>query len=309
MSQKVEESYADEKVTSKSVGGGRASASLWWRKTPELPNEKIGLIGAFEADDEEAALNVLHTCFEKLKQKGCTLAIGPVDGDTWHKYRWVVDEVDESSEEAPFFLEPTNSPAYPLYFELAGFEAKWHYLSAKTFDLSIVDVRIEGITEKMNAAGVTIRPLDLSDTEAELDRIYDVSLESFKNNVLYTPIEKEAFKAMYAQVMPYVKSELVWLAERDGASVGFAFAVPDYNALIRGEQIDTVVFKTIAILPEPELAGLGTMLAEQIRSEARQLGFTKLIYALIFEDNRSKSIPLRHGAKVIRKYTLYAKEL
>jgi len=64
-----------------------ARCSLWWKNVPDFPNQKLGLIGHFESRDDTSAHALLTAACTELKIKNCTLAIGPVDGSTWNRYR------------------------------------------------------------------------------------------------------------------------------------------------------------------------------------------------------------------------------
>src|SRR5215212_2826578 len=61
--------------------------SLWWNHTPQLENHKVGLIGHYEARDDESAAKILAASCEELKNQKCTIAVGPMDGSTWNRYR------------------------------------------------------------------------------------------------------------------------------------------------------------------------------------------------------------------------------
>ena len=80
---------------------------------------------------------------------------------------------------------------------------------------------------------------------------------AFSRNVLYTPIAEAEFLAQNHAVLPYVRPELVLLAEKEDALVGFMFAIPDLLQARRGVPIDTVILKTIAVDPAVARHGSG----------------------------------------------------
>jgi hypothetical protein len=53
---------------------------------------------------------------------------------------------------------------------------------------------------------------------------------------------------------------------------------------------------------------LGTLLVSRAQQFGRELGFQRCVHALMFQDNISLNIS-RHYATVMRKYTLYSKDL
>jgi GNAT superfamily N-acetyltransferase len=105
-----------------------------------------------------------------------------------------------------------------------------------------------------------------------------------------------------------VRPELVLLAERCGRAIGFLFAVPDMCQGRRGEAIDTVIIKTVAVLPDRSHAGLGGLLVARGHEIARSLGYTRAIHALMHETNTSRNIS-RHYARTMRRYALFGRTL
>jgi len=238
-----------------------------------------------------------------LRAASCTLAIGPMNGNTWRSYRFVT----EHGEHPSFFLEPANPPEWPAQFVQAGFAPLASYFSAINNDLSANDPRVESSEKRMADAQVLVRSAK-PDLQRELAGIYAVSRVSFRNNFLYTELPEADFAALYAPVLPHTRPELVLMAERHGQCVGYLFAIPDLAQAARGESIDTFIIKTVAILPEPAFRGLGSLLVARAHKIGHELGFRRCIHALMFENNISLNIS-RHYASIMRKYTLYCKDL
>jgi GNAT superfamily N-acetyltransferase len=284
---------------------GGAGVSLWWTHVPPMEGERLGVIGRFTAGTEAEAAAVLGRACAELQARGCTLAVGPMNGNTWRSYRLVTERGDEP----PFLLEPVNPPEWPAWWRAAGFGTLAEYYSTATDDLVTRDARVDGVAARMKAAGVTVRALRMEEFEAELARIYDVSVVSFQSNYLYTPLPQEAFVGQYRAMRDKVRPELVLLAEdAERKPVGYVFAVPDYAQAMRGENVTTVIVKTLAVLPGRACAGLGAWLLAEVHAAAREHGFTRAIHALMHETNKSRNLSA-HYAKMIRRYTLLAKRL
>lgn len=294
---------ADERVQADRAGGA-AAALLWWRQVPALPGERLGVIGGFQATGAAAAAMVLERACVVLRAKDCTLAVGPMDGNTWRRYRLVT----EAGDEPPFFLEPTNPAEWPAWWQTAGFGPLAEYCSAATDDLEPRDPRLAETAARVRAAGIVLRPLDPAQFEAELGRIYGVSVGSFQENYLYTPLPREDFIAQYHAVQPLVRPELVRLAEREGRTVGYMFALPDQAQAQRGQPVTNVIMKTIAVLPECGGLGLGGLMFAEVHAAARRLGFKRAIHALMHETNKSRRMSA-HYARIIRRYTLFSRRL
>lgn len=281
-----------------------ARASLWWSVVPPYPGERVGVIGHYAALDAASAAQLLvHSCRE-LASRNCTLAIGPMDGNTWRRYRFVTGR----GTEPPFFLEPDNPDDYPRHFETAGFAPLARYYSNLDPDLGWSIRNAPQLEARIRKLGITFRHLNAGEFDNELARIYDLSVAGFRNNFLYTPISRQEFLAMYDKIRPYVRPEMVLFAEHEGNPLGFLFAVPDMLRHQRGEPLDTVILKSIAVLPEWNGRGIGGLLMGRATENARNLGFRRAIHALMHEDNTSRGMSGRHGTK-IREYTLFARRL
>ena len=281
-----------------------ARCSCWWATTAWLSGEPTGVIGHYAAADAAAGQTVLARACELLALSGACVAIGPMDGTTWRRYRFVV----ERGEEPTFLLEPDNPDEWPRHWVNAGFGTLASYTSAVVDDLDSPESQAEPVERALAGAGVTIRTLDLSQAEAELTRVFTLSLDAFADNFLYTPISREEFFVQYHAVLPHVRPELVLMAERAGELVGFMFALPNILESPTGGRVDTVILKTLAVAPAARAMGLGTALLVRAQRTARALGFRRAIHALIHEHNVSRRMSDRY-ARTIRRYALLQKRL
>lgn len=281
-----------------------ARCSLWWTQVPTIPDKHIGVIGHFAATDASGAHDLLEKACAELKGHGCDLAVGPMDGNTWHRYRLLT----ERGPEPTFFLEPDNPDAWPEFFKASGFVPLATYFSGLNADLSVKDERIPRTRERLERGGITLRPLDPEQFVDELRRIYEVSRVSFQSNFLYSPIPESEFLAQYEPVRKHLRPELVILAEDAGHPVGYVFGIPDLAQAQRGQPVDTVIVKTVAVLPGRRSAGLGNVLVAACQDQAQALGFRRVIHALMHESNNSLNLS-GHYARPFRRYTLYSRPL
>ncbi|MEM7028139.1 MAG: GNAT family N-acetyltransferase [Chloroflexota bacterium] len=281
-----------------------ARCSLWWQSTPLYQGHRLGFIGHYAALDAQAGDHLLQFVCDQLAQQNCTMAVGPIDGNTWQSYRYVV----ETSEEPSFFLEPQHPDTCPAHLSENGFTPLAHYFSAINTDLERRHPHRSELEAQMAAYNITTRPLKLDQFEAELRRIYPLILDSFQDNFLYSPICLEDFIAQYCPIQPYLDPNLILVADYDGYPIGFAFAVPDIHQMQRGQTMDTVVFKTIAVHPDWTGIGLGALLFDSCQAQAYKRGFRRVIHAMMHETNASRKIS-KHYGKTIRRYALFAKPL
>jgi len=228
-----------------------------------------------------------------------------MDGSTARRYRLVT----ERGEEPPFFLEPDNPDDWPAHWTAAGFSSLAEYYSALQPTLDHADPRLPALSAHFDGMDVCVRPLDLGRFDDELRLIYTVAAPSFLDNFLATPLAEPEFLAQYRPVRPYLRPELVLLAERGDRLVGFAFALPDWLQAQRGEPVTTVIVKTLAVLPEVAGQGLATLLSARLQEQAVRLGFIRAIHALMHERNVSRRVSTRFDGHIFRRYTLFARPL
>jgi GNAT superfamily N-acetyltransferase len=294
----------DDVLEVRADGEVLAKCALWWSSTPQFDGSRVGYIGEYERNDERAAQTLLQLVRKRLALAGCGIVVGPVDGSTWHRYRFVTERGDRP----PFLLEPDNPDSYPEDFRKAGFRPLAHYVSAEEMSLDRGDARADRAKERMRQTGVCIRPLDLGRLDEELDGIYDVACASFADALLFSPISRQTFRASYECLRPHLDPDFILVAQRGERVVGFAFGIPDLKALERGQQIDTIVMKTLAVLPEPRYRGLGTVMLNDVRCAAHRRGMRHIIHALIREGNVSLNLSKRF-ALPMRGYTLFASKI
>ena len=283
---------------------GQARCSLWWDVVPKIKNERIGVIGHFEVGSLDAGLVILEQAAARLRERGCTLAVGPMDGNTWRRYRVVI----ERGLEPAFFMEPDHPDIWPAVFESAGFFPAARYSSSLVDDLSRGDPRVGRVRERMDRAGVRIRDIDPLRIEEDLRMIYQVSIVSFAGNYLYTAMSEEVFLEQYLPFKDKIRPEMVLIAERDGQAVGYLFGIPDYAEAFRGLPVRTVIAKTLAILPGRQFGGLGLLLTAMLHERAQGLGYSRVIHALEHEGKHVGNMSEYFG-KIMRRYALYSRRL
>lgn len=282
----------------------RARLSCWWTHTPALESQPLAVIGHYAAEDLDAGVRILEAACRLLQREGHTHVVGPMDGNTWRRYRFIV----ERGAEPAFALEPDNPDEWPGHWTSAGFEPLTTYLSAVNEDPGGEDSRTDLSVERLRDAGVTIRAYDPQTGDTDLQRIYELSLEAFRDNFLYTPIGRDEFVGQYKAVLPYVQPELVLLAERGAELIGYMFTMPDILRARRGAPMDTAILKTLAVSPDARGAGLGGALLGLAQRRAHQLGYRRVIHALFHEANISGRISGRY-ARVMRRYALFSRSL
>ena len=269
-------------------GADNACCSVWWGAAPQ------GCIGHFFADNNAAAEVILQEAIKLLANNNCKEILAPMNGNTWREYRYAVLGADKPR----FLMEPPLVLGREKFLINAGFSLSDSYYS--------YDESLENAQENPPdiPGGITLRSLDITRLEQELEGIYGLAITAFSQNPYYSPVSREVFVRQYLAYEKMLLPDLILIAEDNGRTVGFLFCIPDF---LQGERPDTILLKTIAVLPEYRSCGLGGCMMETAKHRAAQIGFARCIYALVYEKNASRKFC--RGAELLREYSLFRRTL
>lgn len=273
-----------------------AQCRVWFTGVPSFQEMKTAAVGEFSCDSAEDGRNLLAEVEEQLRGEGFQFMLGPMDGNTWQNYRFVID----SDGSPPFFLEPQNPQHYPTAFCDAGFQLVASYASARAENFQLRGMA--GYANRLSRAGITIRSLDLAEPDAELEKMYVLASDAFAKNFLYTPISWEEFLNLYRPVLEKLNPDHVILAEDETEKLqAFLFAIPNWA---QGGEPDQLIIKTYA----SRYPGLGGYLAELIHERANTDGYRSVIHALMHQENKSKRNSEKYGG-TFRRYGLFGRKV
>ena len=260
---------------------------------PSWDDAATATLGAFTAKTEAAGAVVLEEALAFIRANHIAQVIGPMDGDTWHSYRFVT----KSDNSPAFLLEPATTPEALAAFNSAGFTEISSYFSAR------VPLEQAGLTRPKDTGDFTIETWDGTDPERLFGQVFDLSTTAFAKNAFYKPISRAAFLAMYMPLVPMLKPELIFFARRpDDSLAGFLFGTPNYA---EGPDPKSAILKTYASLSR----GAGQHLAYAFHKAAVRLGYDTAIHALIHDDNLSAMRSAAEGADIFRRYGLFGLKL
>lgn len=238
------------------------------------------------------------------KASGAQVIVGPVQGDTWHSYRCVL----EDSGARPFFLEPFRGES-DNYKELSEvLAARGYKVIARFLSTSIpagaTDSGARSIYQiDQTASGLTVKAFNSQDFMGQLADIYRLSVLSFKDNYLYKPITFENFVDLYRPLQALINSELVTMVYDGAELVGLSLCLPDLNEKNR------FILKTLVRHPAKKYSGLGRALVQESVKVAARQGFKQVIFALYKADGSSAYIADFYPTTALRTYGLYARDL
>ena len=282
-----------------------------WHNRPDYNGRKtsyIGNVNIYEKyrKDEEQLFNKI---FEELKKEGIETIIGPLNGTTWNTYRYVT----EKGNGRPFLLEPWNEDYSVSLFEKLDFKHLAGYISTVMEGMNSngrknLNKKIEKLKKFDYYKDIKVESAENKDLLTVLNKVYDLTVEAFKNNFLYSELEREIFLKMYMSYEDKIIKKFFKMLYLKDELVGYVFGTPDFTELGYKGKIDTIILKTIAVSPIYNGKGMGYILINSLVEEAEKEGYENVIYALMHESNVSKNIGLLLG-NMLRKYTLFIKEL
>ncbi len=198
-----------------------------------------GTIGFFEADlthpqIEEAITLAINTAETWLKSQGVKSIAAPVDINTWFQYRFSM-----GGGGPRFKWEPTTPPEYEAHFKRLGYSNFAHYHSSTYPYIKILfwylGFRpIQKSYKNLIKQGFTLRPFNLEKfLEVELPVIYEICNETFKDSLMFEPIDYNVFKMIYASALQsYDFSPSCMLLDENKQPAGFIFSFYDGDFLV-----------------------------------------------------------------------------
>lgn len=270
----------------------RANNSLClYRDAPAWDGKRCAAIGALNIQNEADGIALINDVIEVIKTDGFHAILGPMNGDTWHSYRAVI----ESDASAPFMLEPVSGPHDLTCLKQTGFKAVSHYHSNRTTLQAALG------PNPVKVDNIDIIPWDGQNGEALVDHIFALSKDSFAKNNFFKPVSLAAFRALYIPLLSAIDPRFVFIAKTNNGQIcGFLFGFPDQSAPVDNP---TIILKTYA----SGVRGVGYALADRFHRTAQSAGFKSVVHALMHEDNTSIERSRQHNAKTFRRYALLAR--
>lgn len=248
--------------------------------------------GFLETPEEVSVFKEMWEVITKKAQGlGISIIKGPVNGSIWHQYR-CIKETDGS----PFFKSELAS--MPYYYNILSsvkpsLEVQYYSAYREKFDATMQVIQTG--YEKFTSLGFAIKEVN-STTAEDLQVIAALSKTIFRNNWGYTELTGKEFLQLYSSEKLDAHLNKLYLLYKDKDIVGYCSTVKEDN--------NTIICKTICVLPQYQGLGLGNALAFKVHFDAKKEGIGKIIYALIREGNQVKNFP-KDDAVIFRRYAAF----
>ncbi len=284
-------------------------------------NEEAGFFGFYESiDDKAVAKALLDRVWQWLRQRGAKVMRGPVNPSTNYECGMLIDGFDSD----PMVMMTYNPRYYPELMTEAGLRKAKDLYAYGSSVAGVGTEKSERVAEKAIAsAGVTVRPIDMKNFNAEVERVWQVYNSAWERNWGFVPMSREEFAALGKEMKQILKPELVLVGEVKSRMVGFALALPDVNQALKpagGRLVPTGLVKilyyqrliksvrvlALGVVEEYRASGLAAAFYATLTRNARKLGYSDCEMSWILEDNvlMNRSLAMM-GAKRYKTYRIY----
>lgn len=248
--------------------------------------------GFFETKQDSSVFEAIWKSLgERAKKMNISLLKGPINGSIWHQYR-CIKQADNSEY---FKSEPLSEIYYYRLLTQMRPLSEVSYYSAFREKFAKVMGAIKTEFGKLTAAGFDIKELENVSYE-QLLSIVKISKMVFHNSWGYTDLTEKDFLQLYSSDKIAAHLNKLYLLYKDRQIIGYCSTSK--------EDEQTLIIKTICILPKFQGLGLGNAMAYKIHINAQKEGFKKIIYALIREGNKVKNFPT-DDTLIFRQYAAF----
>lgn len=286
--------------------------------------EKVGLFGYFESSaDYKAAEILMVSAYNWLKMNGMQKMRGP-----WSFVSQEWGSVIEGFSPSPVVMSPYNPPYYNNHYEAFGLK-KIKDLLVYQIDCSQdyqIPERILTLTEKIRKRyAIDTRILNMKNLDQDVEKIIALSNASLIKNWGYSPVTDAEVRAMVNDLKQIIQPKGVIFAEdQQGNAVGFAIAIPDINALLKGLNGRLLPFGwlkllrgiprltqyrmfALGVIPSYQGKGIDSLLYRALYDSIYSQDMKMEINYVLEDNDPMKNAIIKLGAKPYRRYRVYEK--
>ena len=287
---------------------------------------KAGTFGFFEVLPEryDAAKTMWDHACESCRSKGMTELHGPYSFSADADPGFLV----EGFQTLPSIMMGHNPAYYPEFAVRYGFEKLFEGLAYR-YDLSLVDYKLENAPEVLKKIAeralrrhgqAVIHSPKMEDWDNEVVKLHAVYNKSLTVLSEFALIELAEFQASASGLRSVMDPELVFIAEVDGKTAGFALGIPNFTEALRyanglqypwdyvrlllaQKKIKSVSFKILAVDPDFWGYGLEALMFLEMGKALIRKGYDWVDASLTNEFNpQTNKLATRLGATVYRRY-------
>jgi GNAT superfamily N-acetyltransferase len=300
----------------------------------EYQDENIAFFGFFEVlEDFEAAEALLTTAEDWAREHGHQELRGPAQFSTNDECGLLVD----GFEDRPRILMTYNPPYYVDYIERLGFQKArdlWAYSLAVEKFMDQIGDRLEHLTTRiLKRKNITIRNLDMKIFDQEVNKVKALYNNAWSKNWGFVPMTDSEFDQLAEELHSILDPDVVFIAEKDGKTVGFSLTLLDLNQPLHlayprpnspdwwvlaklgwhwkvRNQIDWIRVFALGVIPEYRNLGIDALFYYKTAVAALKKGIKLGEMSWILDNNEPMNRPIiAMGGEVYKTYRFYSKSI
>ncbi|MDE2732226.1 MAG: hypothetical protein OXI38_12615 [Bacteroidota bacterium] len=197
-----------------------------------MHQDQAGFFGFFECEEKyETAVVLLDAAAAWVKSQGLSIMRGPTNPTLNDSSGLLVDGFDR----VPSILMTYNYPYYEEFLTRWGFERVmrlWaYYIHRKHVQFDRLR-RGANIVHRRNP-GLSLRTLDMSRYEQDVQIVRDIYNDAWKNNWGFVPVTDAEFSHLAASMKQIVDPRVCFFVLLNGVPVGFTISLPNINPALQ----------------------------------------------------------------------------
>lgn len=286
----------------------------------EFWQEPVGFFGFFECENNpDTARALIEAAANWLQPRGLDFMRGPMNPSTNETCGLLIEGFDSP----PVFMMPYNPPYYAELLEKAGL--------AKVRDLYAYKLTKEDVPQRLIKSGeeirrrldIKVRPINLKNVGAELERIREIYNSAWAKNWGFVPMTAAEFDYTAQDLKKIADPNLAFIAEDGDRPVGFSLALPDLNIALKhvngrlfpfgilkllyhSRKIKSARVITMGVIQEYRGRGIDVLFYLETFERGVKAGYESAELSWILEDN----VPMNRimnmmGARIYKRYRIY----
>jgi GNAT superfamily N-acetyltransferase len=190
-------------------------------------------------------------------------------------------------------------------------------------------VRVIGKVKKRY--NITVRPVNMKDWDNEVARALDIYNDAWEQNWGFIPFSEQEVVQLAAGLKPVLDPRVLFFAERDGETVGFALNLPNLSEpLLKARPGPSIIGSYVGaarmilgkrntnwvrvwglgVRHEFRHQGIDALLYYETAVVCQKLGYEWAEASWLLETNEKMNASIRlFGGEVYREYRIYEKQL
>ena len=288
-------------------------------------NKREGFFGFFDAiDNHEVAKVLFNAITEEFSKNNITNVVGPINFSTNEEVGLLIDGFDTN----PTFMTNYSKPYYKDLLTGAGFQKLVDLFAYEWHSKYVFPDQFYRIVEALkNRSKVKIRCFNKNNFQNELDRLWPVYNESFKEVWGFTPLTKIEFNELCNSFKLFADFDMILIAELNSKVIGFCLVLPDINVLIKKingrlypfgivslltqkSKIKYLRLNVLGVLPEYRNFGVPGLFIDQMVKTANKKGYLKAELSVVLESNIEMTRLMKSlGFEPIKTFRVYSNSL